>query len=314
MTTRSAYKAGLQCLLTFLAMSGVIFPQSQLPMLTEDTLIYFVTYCHSFLKLKWNTIKLYLAGIRFHYLHAGHSNPFQSVDRLQCIIRAVKRLQSQTIKPRQPLNFAILMQICDLLHKGVFSPVIDLTLECMCLVAFFGFLRCSEFTVRSLSCLTPCLRIRDIKFSSDNSMFILTLTSSKADPFRQGVEISFFPNNRCCPVSCMLKYLNELRRDSNNSNAPLFVDSQQRPFSRELFLSYLRDILLRLGYKPSDYSGHSFRIGAASSAAAAGVEDHLIKTLGRWNSSCYVRYIRVSRQTLHNAQSRMCYVRRDKSS
>lgn len=292
-------------------MSGVIFAPAQLPVLSEDTLIYFVTYCHSFLKLKWNTIKLYLAGIRFHYLCTGHPNPLQSVDRLQCIIRAVKRLQTQTIKPRLPLNITILLQICDLLHEGVFSPVIDLTLECMCVVAFFGFLRCSEFTVRSLSCVAPCLRIRDIKFSSDNAMFILTLTSSKADPFRQGVEISFFPNNRCCPVSCMLKYLNEIRRESKNSSSPLFVDSQHRPFSRELFLSYLRDILSRLGYNPSDYSGHSFRIGAASSAAAAGVEDHLIRTLGRWNSSCYVRYIRVSRETLHNAQSRMCSFSRD---
>lgn len=292
-------------------MSGVIFQPSVLPVLSEDTLIYFVTYCHSFLKLKWSTIKLYLAGIRFHYLHTGHSNPFQSTDRLQCIIRAVKRLQTQTIKPRLPLNFAKLRQICDLLQNGMFSPVMDLTLECMCVVAFFGFLRCSEFTVRSLSCLSPCLRIRDIKFSSDNSMFILTLTSSKADPFRQGVEISFFPNDMCCPVSCMLKYLNEIRREPKNSNTPLFLDSQHRPFSRELFLSYLREILFRLGYRPSDYSGHSFRIGAASSAAAAGVEDHLIKTLGRWNSSCYVRYIRVSRQTLHNAQNRMCYLKSD---
>lgn len=81
----------------------------------------------------------------------------------------------------------------------------------------------------------------------------------------------------------MLKYLHEVR-SSKDINAPLFLDSLHRPFSREIFLSYLRDILTRLGYRASEYSGHSFCIGAGTSATAAGVEDHLIKTLGRWNS------------------------------
>ena len=74
----------------------------------------------------------------------------------------------------------------------------------------------------------------------------------------------------------MLKYLHGIR-SSKDINAPLFLDSLQRPFSREVFLSYLRDILTRLGYRASEYSGHSFRIGTGTSAAAAGVDDHLIK-------------------------------------
>ena len=79
-----AYQTGLQCLLTFLTMSGFIFfSLPDLPVLTEDILIYFVTHCHSRLKMWWTTIKLYLAGIPFHYLPAGRDNPFSTVDRLQ---------------------------------------------------------------------------------------------------------------------------------------------------------------------------------------------------------------------------------------
>lgn len=286
-------------------MSGVIFDSTELPILNEEVLIYFATHCHEHLKLKWSTIKLYLAGIRYHYLREGRSNPFQSVDRLQYIIRAIKRSQNSITKPRFPIDINILIQICEILHRGIFSPYMDATLECMCLLAFFGFLRCSEFTVRSLKSPDPCLKIRDISISQDNSMFILTLTSSKTDPFRNGVQIPFYRNNKCCPVTCMIKYLTVFRERQRDTNSPLFLDSLNRPFSREVFLSYLREILERLGIKQSGYSGHSFRIGAATTAAAAGVEDHLIKMLGRWNSSCYARYIRVPRGTVEEAQKKL---------
>ena len=55
----------------------------------------------------------------------------------------------------------------------------------------------------------------------------------------------------------------------------------------------LREALSRAGFDPSLYSGHSFRFGAATTAAAAGIEDALIKTLGRWRSSAYSVYIKM---------------------
>jgi hypothetical protein len=40
------------------------------------------------------------------------------------------------------------------------------------------------------------------------------------------------------------------------------------------------------------YSGHSFRVGAATTAARAGLCQATIKMLGRWESSAYKRFIR----------------------
>ena len=41
-----------------------------------------------------------------------------------------------------------------------------------------------------------------------------------------------------------------------------------------------------------DYTGHGFRMGAATTAARVGIPDNMIKTLGRWSSEAYRLYIR----------------------
>ena len=52
------------------------------------------------------------------------------------------------------------------------------------------------------------------------------------------------------------------------------------------------------GVDITQYSGHSFRVGAASTAAAVGIEDSLIKTLGRWESTAYLLHVRVPQDRL----------------
>ena len=45
------------------------------------------------------------------------------------------------------------------------------------------------------------------------------------------------------------------------------------------------------GMCPSKYASHSFRIGATTTAAAAGLPTWLIKMLGRWSSDAYLTYV-----------------------
>ena len=71
-----------------------------------------------------------------------------------------------------------------------------------------------------------------------------------------------------------------------------------RPLSRETLVRKLREALGSIGVDVSCYSGHSFRIGAATTAASVGIEDSLIKTLGRWESAAYLLYVRVPRDKL----------------
>ena len=46
------------------------------------------------------------------------------------------------------------------------------------------------------------------------------------------------------------------------------------------------------GLNPTQYKGHSFRIGAATLAAESGLSDAQIRLLGRWKSDSFRKYIR----------------------
>jgi hypothetical protein len=70
----------------------------------------------------------------------------------------------------------------------------------------------------------------------------------------------------------------------------------------------LKHILQCIGYNADVYNGHSFRIGAATTAASVHMEDHLIKVLGRWSSDTYCRYIRTPDSVLRDAQISMSTV------
>ncbi len=68
----------------------------------------------------------------------------------------------------------------------------------------------------------------------------------------------------------------------------------------------IRLALHKAGIDSKAYCGHSLRIGAATTAAANGMEDALIKTLGRWRSLAYLEYVRIPRNQLAQYSQLLC--------
>lgn len=68
------------------------------------------------------------------------------------------------------------------------------------------------------------------------------------------------------------------------SPGPLFVFKEGCFLTRQCFVDTVREALERAEVDQTKYCGHSFHNGAATTAAARGVEDAMIKTLGRWES------------------------------
>ena len=314
--TRSSYASGWSCFSNFCTMNCVQISEQHLPVINEDILMYFATHCATTLKLSYTTIKLYLCGIRAHYISVLGINPLKQATglplyRLKLIMDGIRKQQPPRVhRPRLPITHEVLSQLCTLLRSGVYGPYMDTLLEAVFCLGYFGFLRCGEFTTQTLQFDPQIhLSVGDVTFTrnADDGCIIkmtLLLKTSKTDPFRAGCELLFFPTAKfLCPTTAMAKYLMLRYAMPYQPSDPLFLLLPNKlPLSRAVLVDHLRHLLQRLGYHADHFAGHSFRKGAATSAAAAHVPDHLLKTMGRWSSDCYQRYIQTPLTLLQEAQ------------
>eukprot|EP00112_Aurelia_sp_Birch-Aquarium-sp1_P018557 Seg444.16 transcript_id=Seg444.16/GoldUCD/mRNA.D3Y31 product="hypothetical protein" protein_id=Seg444.16/GoldUCD/D3Y31 len=171
-------------------------------------------------------------------------------------------------------------------------------------LAFFGFMRISEFTCDTTFSNEYHLTATDITFqpSTFKPQFIkVNLKASKTDPFRKGILLTIgATNTHLCPVGAMLNYIS-----TSPKKGPLFVYKSGKFLKRENFTQEIRDLLAKGGFEANSYAGHSFRIGAATMAASANLPTWLIKTMGRWASDCYEKYIRTPERTLVEASAKL---------
>ena len=173
-------------------------------------------------------------------------------------------------------------------------------------LAFFTFLRSSEFTSPSTSHFNVLshLSTNYISFNSDGSLS-LHLKSSKTDPYRQGCSLLIAPSGRSvCAVRAIKKYM-AVR--PFNSDGPFYIFQSGLYLTRGQVTSTLR-LLLKCLHIPTElYASHSFRIGAATTAAEAGLPPWLIQTLGRWSSNCFALYIRTPSSILQKVPGLLAY-------
>ena len=145
----------------------------------------------------------------------------------------------------------------------------------------------------------PNKYVRDIESANQIS------AASKPDfsGFRASATITIGSNSGMyCPVRALQTYLS---RAPTDYAGPLFCYSNGVPLSRSQFTKELRILLAQGGRHPAHYAGHSFRIGAPTTAASQGLPHWLIQTLGRWSSDCYLRYIRTRINVLTDVSKRL---------
>ena len=287
-------------------MNKLISSEGDILPASEGTLIYFSSYLAR--KVKHSTIKLYLAAVRNLHISCGYGDPLLGKLLLKKVLRGILRYQGHTRVLRQPVTPRVLFAIRPILLAWLGERDFSMIWAAFTL-AFFCFLRCSEFTCQGVSTFRPkfdlsadCVLFHP-SIASPQQMTII-LKSSKTDISREGhrLVIACSPS-LLCAVSAMPSYFL-----SACPRGPLFSFQSGRYLTRSAVVHLLRDAARYAGLPYKSLKGHSFRIGAASTAAAAGLPDWLIKVLGRWSSDCYQLYIRTPKNVLMSAAPRMASV------
>ena len=209
-------------------------------------------------------------------------------------------------KERLPITPGILRKLKHSWSQTAADPDVQM-LWAACTLAFSAFLRTGEMTVPSDKGYDPASHLSFGDIAVDNpsapTLMRVQIKQSKTDPFRKGVHLFVGRTSlEVCPVAAMLKYL--VARGWEKG--PLFKFRDGRPLTHQHLVDALRAALTRVGLDQSKYCGHSFRIRAATTAAAKGIEDSIIQTLGRWRSLAYLQYVWIPRDQLANYLRVLC--------
>lgn len=201
-------------------------------------------------------------------------------------------------RPRLPVTPGIFRQLRRIWERESAQPNRTM-LWAACCLGYFKFLRMGEMTVPAQDEYDPKVHLHcdDIRMDNAEARKVLrvSIKVSKTNPFRKGIDIFVGKTfSDLCPVSVLLSYLVE----RGTAKGPLFQLSDETFLTRQRLVEEIRQALNKAGIDSRAYCGHSLRIGAATTAAANGMEDALIKTLGRWRSLAYPEYVRIPRNQL----------------
>ena len=279
------------------------------PLPTSENVLCYFSACMAQEGLAQSTIRTYLSGVRQIQIARGLPDPhIDQMPRLRQVLKGIKIHEGRIGKsprPRLPITPSILRKLKKVWLSD--APSFNNTmLWAASVTTFFSFCRSGEVTVENESNYDPSVHLSYGDLAVDNaqnpSTISIQIKRSKTDQSRKGFKVYIgSTGDDLCPVAALMSYL-ALRGDKPG---PLFHWKDQIPLSKTKFVEHVRSALMLANLPAHLYAGHSFRIGAATTAATAGVEDSTIQTLGRWQSSSYLLYIRMDPRHMASLSSNL---------
>lgn len=241
--------------------------------------------------------------------HVDLGLPISSFDseQLARVVRGYRQVAGNPApSAKWPITLPLLPQLVQVLPSVCTSQHNKHMFRAAFCLAFACFLCSGEITWQ-LHSSPSLLTIGSVSFAPDFLYTTVHLAASKTDPFGQGVILTapVVPHSICPVRSLQVICRHRL------ASEPLFILKGGLPFDRNSFISMLYLCLQACGISPASYSGHSFCQGAATWAAANGVDVETIRGLGCWRSDCFRQYINKSAADHAQTTARALYVNTD---
>ena len=239
-----------------------------------------------------STINTYVSAVGYYHRIYGWSDP--TSDYLVAkLLQGCRRGRAST-DSRQPVSIPMLKTIIRSLLIVSSSSFEARLFKTVFLFAFFGFMRVGEFAADSRHSIpASVLLFSDVQICRQDDTGISVTVSfrhSKNNQCGPPQVIRFVKagNVILCPVVALQEFL-EVRPPVSG---PLFCHFDGTPLTRYQFNAVLRKVLSFTDTPEGRVKGHSFRIGAASTAASMGISVEQISSMGRWRSPAVTTYMR----------------------
>ena len=116
----------------------------------------FIVHCFESRKLHPSSIKALVSGIPF-YVRCSEPSACSLLGNpsIRLLMNGLRKQRPETKDKRLPITLPLLHTLVSNLRQGCFGPYVDTLLESVFFTAFYGFLRCGEFTTRCAT-FDPC--------------------------------------------------------------------------------------------------------------------------------------------------------------
>ena len=265
--------------------------------ITQEKLTLYAAVAHSHFGVAARSIPSYISGIQ-------HFAKLQNSDTLALVLSGNKQLDFNagiTAKQELPIGREMLGRLLETLDISTYNGALAASYMT---ISYAGWLRVNEVLETKAD---HDIKWGDVALSQDSDDFLIKINSSKTARFGPTEHVPFLAtHNAICPSKHLIHYMHMLKPAQLAADCPVFINAKGHPFSSKQALLTVRAALAEIGEDPSLYGTHSFRIGAATDGALAGLSDQMIQRFGRWapTSRVFQRYIRPSHaQLLHVARN-----------
>ena len=249
----------------------------------------FIAYLHNDGYAPASIITTVSAISYFHKIN-GFADPARNF-LISKLLTGAQNLRSVS-DVRLPVTLPILAQLIRAVPVVFTSHYKRLMLRAMMVLAFKAYLRVGEMVPRTTTTSHNCLQLHDVTLNEE----LITVSfrhfkhSGRRGPQSLQINGAGAPDTSISPAAWLNEFL--VARGTVQSNLFAYIDGT--PMLRRDFDSSLRSLLAFCGLSSRVFKEHSFRIGAATSAALRGESDAQIRAAGRWASDAFRKYIRIA--------------------
>ena len=293
-STLKSYGSGLASFLRFCDENGI--PEHHRIPCSQDTLAGFIVSLTG--TFSGSAISGYVAGVRaWHIIHRHQWAVDQT--ELQALLKGAENLAPESSKrpARQPFTPDLI--ICLRNAMDLSSPLDAAVFACLT-TCFYTCARLGEFTVPNLASfqvsrhITPAgVQVKEDREGRTVHAFFLPCTKSSPT----GEEVFWAHQDGLSDP--LWAWQNHCTVNEPPQNTHLFsyrYGAGHRPLTKSAFLKRISAVTRTLGLLP--LQGHSLRIGGTLEYLLRGVPFDVVKSIGRWASDAFTRYLREHAQVL----------------